>query len=400
MFYNIIHNHLIKYPIPINIKYTWSFGSLAGIIFSVQLITGFLLSMHYDPNINAAFDSVEHIVRDIYGGYLLRYFHANGASMFFIVLYIHMARGLYYGSYVGKKGRYKLWASGVIIYLLVMATAFLGYVLPWGQMSYWGATVITNLMSVIPFVGHDVVEWLWGGFSVSNPTLNRFYSLHFGLPFAVAALIIIHLYLLHLVGSSNVLSVLSKRSKITFHPYATLKDVFSFFAFFILFSFFVFFSPDALGHPDNYIEANPMVTPPHIVPEWYFLPFYGILRSIPNKVAGVIAMFFSILILLVFPIFYMSNKKNFSNYYYIFSKFFFWFFVMTFFVLMWVGSKPPEDPYILVGQVFTFFYFIFFIIKVFIDYILWIFMKIHLLQFIILVIFLIMILSIEKGYMV
>jgi ubiquinol-cytochrome c reductase cytochrome b subunit len=278
----------------------WSFGSTAGLCLVMQIISGIFLAMHYTPHIDFAFSSVEHIMRDVNNGWLIRYVHANGASMFFIVIYCHIFRGLYYGSYMYPRSI--LWVSGVIIFLLMMATAFMGYVLPWGQMSFWGATVITNLFSAIPLVGFSIVEWLWGGFSVDNATLNRFYSLHYLMPFLIAALTLVHLTLLHQHGSNNPLGINTNVDTISFYPYFYVKDAFSFLILLTIFSFFVFFYPNALGHPDNYIPANPLVTPPHIVPEWYFLPFYAILRSIPDKLGGVVAMISAILALLLLPI--------------------------------------------------------------------------------------------------
>jgi len=285
---SIFTNHLIKYPTPININYAWSFGSLAGICLIIQILTGIFLAMHYTAHIDLAFSSVEHIMRDVNNGWLIRYAHANGASMFFIVVYCHIFRGLYYGSYIHP--RELLWCSGVLMFILMMATAFMGYVLPWGQMSFWGATVITSLFTAIPFIGSVIVDWLWGGFTVSNATLNRFFSLHFFLPFALAGLSLLHLALLHKDGSNNPLGVDSHVDKISFYPYFFVKDLFAFFSFLFFFFIFLFYFPNILGHPDNYIPADPMQTPPHIVPEWYFLPYYAILRSIPDKLGGVLAI--------------------------------------------------------------------------------------------------------------
>jgi quinol-cytochrome oxidoreductase complex cytochrome b subunit len=353
-----IDSHIINYPTPINLNYLWSFGSLAGFCLIIQIITGVFLAMHYTPHIDLAFNSVEHIMRDVNNGWLIRYLHANGASMFFIITYFHIFRGLYFGSYMFPRGL--LWCSGVIIFLLMMATAFLGYVLPWGMMSYWGATVITNLFSAIPYVGKSIVEWLWGGFSVDNATLNRFFSLHYLLPFLIAALAVIHLSLLHTAGSNNPLGINTNIDVITFYPYFYVKDLFAFLIFIFIFCFFVFFFPNTLGHPDNYIPANPLVTPAHIVPEWYFLPFYAILRSIPNKLGGVIAMVGAILVLLLLPIINFSEIRS-SKFRPIYS-FFYWFLVSDFILLGWIGQKPVEDPYILVGLYATIFYFIFFLI--------------------------------------
>jgi ubiquinol-cytochrome c reductase cytochrome b subunit len=338
----------------------WSFGSTAGICLVIQIITGIFLAMHYTPHIDYAFLSVEHIMTDVKNGWLIRYIHANGASMFFIVVYCHIFRGLYYGSYMYPRGR--LWASGVIIFLLMMATAFMGYVLPWGQMSFWGATVITNLFSAIPFVGHSIVEWLWGGFSVGNATLNRFYSLHYFTPFAIAGLVILHLSLLHKDGSNNPLGINTNVDNIPFYPYFYVKDLFAFFILAFVFSFFVFFYPNVLGHSDNYIPANPLSTPAHIVPEWYFLPFYAILRSIPDKLGGVVAMISAILVLLLLPIINTSNIRS-SKFRPIFALAY-WFLVSDFIILGWIGQKPVESPYIEIGMFATFFYFFFLLILV------------------------------------
>jgi ubiquinol-cytochrome c reductase cytochrome b subunit len=347
-------SHIIDYPTPINLNYLWSFGSAAGIALLIQIITGVFLTMHYTPNIDFAFKSVEHIMRDVNGGWIIRYFHANGASLFFVVVYCHIFRGLYFGSYLYPRNY--LWISGVIIFLLMMATAFIGYVLPWGQMSFWGATVITNLFSAIPVVGKTIVEWLWGGFSVNNATLNRFLSLHYLLPFIIASLALLHLSLLHKDGSNNPIGINKSVETIPFYPYFYVKDLFSFFIFLIFFSLFVFFSPNLLGHPDNYILANSLVTPPHIVPEWYFLPFYAILRSIPNKLGGVIAMISSIVILLFLPYINVSETRS-SKFKPLFS-FVYWFLVSDFLLLGWIGQKPVEDPYIEIGFFFTACYFI------------------------------------------
>jgi len=356
----ILDSHIINYPTPINLNYFWSFGSAAGICLGIQIITGIFLAMHYSSHIDLAFNSVEHIMRDVNNGWLLRYAHANGASMFFIVVYCHIFRGLYYGSYIFPRGR--LWATGVILFLLMMATAFMGYVLPWGQMSFWGATVITNLFSAIPFVGQNIVEWLWGGFSVGNPTLNRFFSLHYLLPFLIAGLTIIHLSLLHKEGSNNPLGINTNVDTVSFYPYFYVKDLFSFLIFLFIFSFFIFYYPNILGHPDNYIPANSLVTPPHIVPEWYFLPFYAILRSIPDKLGGVVAMISAILILLLLPIINTSEIRS-TKFRPIFG-FLYWFLVSDFLILGWIGQKPVESPYIEVGMIATVFYFLFLLILV------------------------------------
>jgi len=357
---SLVNMFLIDSPLPSNITYLWNFGSLLGLCLIVQVVTGIALAMHYNPSISLAFISVEHIMRDVNYGWLLRYFHANGASMFFICVYIHMARGIYYGSYT--KPRQFLWSVGVIIFLIMMGTAFIGYVLPWGQMSFWGATVITNMLSAIPWIGADLVQFVWGGFSVDNPTLNRFFSLHYLLPFVLMALSIIHLMALHEHGSNNPLGINSNVDKVPFHPYFTYKDLFGFFIFLIIFISLVFFYPDLLGHADNYIPANPLVTPPHIVPEWYFLPFYAILRSIPNKLGGVIAMVGAILILLILPYVHISNTR--SSSFRPFNKILFWFFVVDVLLLGWIGGQPVEDPYVFVGQIATIFYFSYFIILI------------------------------------
>ena len=352
---SFIDSHIINYPTPINLNYMWSFGSTAGICLVIQIVTGIFLAMHYTPHIDLAFNSVEHIMRDVNSGWLIRYLHANGASMFFIVVYCHIFRGLYYGSYMYPRG--KLWASGVIIFLLMMATAFMGYVLPWGQMSFWGATVITNLFSAIPFAGPTVVEWLWGGFSVDNATLNRFFSLHYLMPFVIAGLTLVHLSLLHTQGSNNPLGINTNVDTVPFYPYFYIKDLLAFFVLIAFFSFFVFFYPNLLGHSDNYIPANPLVTPPHIVPEWYFLPFYAILRSIPDKLGGVVAMVSAILVLLLLPIINTSEIRS-SKFRPIFAISY-WFLVSDFLLLGWIGQKPVESPYIEIGMIATLFYFTF-----------------------------------------
>jgi len=355
-----VDSHIIDYPTPINLNYMWSFGSAAGLCLVIQIITGIFLAMHYTPHVDVAFMSVEHIMRDVNNGWLIRYLHANGASMFFIVVYCHIFRGLYFGSYMYPRG--KLWSSGVIIFLLMMATGFMGYVLPWGQMSFWGATVITNLFSAIPLVGTSVVEWLWGGFSVDNATLNRFYSLHYLMPFVIAGLTIVHLSLLHEDGSNNPLGINTNLDTISFYPYFYVKDLLAFLCLLALLSFFVFFYPNALGHADNYIPANSLVTPPHIVPEWYFLPFYAILRSIPDKLGGVVAMISAILVLLLLPIINTSEIRS-SKFRPIFGIAY-WFLVSDFLLLGWIGQKPVEAPYIEIGMVATFFYFLFLLVLV------------------------------------
>ena len=353
-------SHLIHYPSPINLSYAWSFGSTAGICLVIQILTGVFLAMHYTPHIDLAFGSVEHIMRDVNNGWLIRYMHANGASMFFIVVYCHIFRGLYYGSYMHP--RQLLWCSGVIIFILMMGTAFMGYVLPWGQMSFWGATVITNLATAIPFVGNAIVTWLWGGFTVDNPTLNRFFSLHFLFPFLIAGMSLVHLALLHKDGSNNPLGVDTSVDKIPFYPYFFVKDLFAFFVFMFVFSFFVFYFPNSMGHPDNYIPANPLVTPAHIVPEWYFLPFYAILRSIPDKLGGVVAMGGALIILLLIPFTNTSEIRS-TTFRPIF-KIFFWIFVADFAILGWIGQMPVKSVFVLVGQIATVYYFLFFLVLI------------------------------------
>ena len=353
---SFVDSHIINYPTPINLNYMWSFGSTAGICLGIQILTGIFLAMHYSSHVDYAFSSVEHIMRDVNNGWLIRYLHANGASMFFIVTYCHIFRGLYFGSYMNPRG--PLWNSGVIIFLLMMGTGFMGYVLPWGQMSFWGATVITNLASAVPVIGGAIVEWLWGGFSVDNATLNRFFSLHYLLPFVIAGLVGVHLSLLHTAGSNNPLGINKNVDTVSFYPYFYVKDLLAFFVLIALFSFFVFFFPNYLGHADNYIPANPLVTPAHIVPEWYFLPFYAILRSIPDKLGGVVAMVAAILILLLLPVINTSEIRS-SKFRPIYSLAY-WFLVSDFLILGWIGQQPVETPYLEVGQIATAFYFIFF----------------------------------------
>lgn len=352
--------HLGEYRTPKNLSYFWNLGSIAGIALVIQMITGIFLAMHYTPETTIAFNSVEHIMRDVNYGWLLRNIHAVGASMFFLAIYIHIMRGVYYGSY--KSPRELLWFLGVIIFLTTMATAFMGYVLPWGQMSFWGATVITNLFSAIPVVGESIVNWLWGGFSVDNPTLNRFFALHYLLPFIIVGLVALHLVALHQHGSNNPTGVEVKSTKdtIPFHPYYTIKDFLGFGVYFILFAYFIFFEPDYLNHPDNFIPANPMVTPAHIVPEWYFLPFYAILRSIPNKLAGVVAMLSSILILFALPWLDKSPVKSLN--YRPLSRFFFWIFIADSLLLGYIGGQPAEGSLAMVGTFATFYYFTHFLL--------------------------------------
>lgn len=358
--FTMINHSLREYPTPRNLNYWWSFGSIAGICLVVQIITGILLAMHYTPQTGLAFDSVEHIMRDVNYGWLMRYVHAVGASMFFVVVYIHTFRGLYFGSY--KTPRELLWWLGLVILLLMMATAFMGYVLPWGQMSFWGATVITNLFSAFPGVGESIVTWLWGGFSVDNPTLNRFFALHYLLPFLIVGVVGLHLVALHQHGSNNPLGIDAKgpQDKIPFHPYYTVKDCFGFSVFFMVFAWFVFFSPNSLGHPDNYIPANPMVTPAHIVPEWYFLPFYAILRSIPDKLIGVLAMFAAIIVLFFLP--WLDSSKVRSATFRPMYKVAFWFILLDCVVLGYMGSQPPEGAFVIIARVATAYYFLHFLV--------------------------------------
>lgn len=356
----LLNSYIVDSPQPANISYLWNFGSLLGTCLVLQILTGIFLAMHYQPHVDFAFNSVEHIMRDVNNGWAVRYTHANVASFFFIFVYAHIARGLYYGSY--KSPRVLVWTIGVIILILMMGTAFLGYVLPYGQMSLWGATVITNLLSAVPVFGQDLVELIWGGFSVSNATLNRFFSLHYLLPFLLAALAVGHLLALHTHGSNNPNGVGSNSDRYAMHPYFTFKDLVTIFFFFLVLSIIVFYYPNLLGHSDNYIPANPMQTPASIVPEWYLLPFYAILRSIPNKLLGVIAMFGSLLILLILP--YADLSRIRGNQFRPAMKLFFWFFVVNFVILMWIGSQHPNSPYVEIGQVATAFYFVWFIVIV------------------------------------
>ena len=345
----------VTYPTPKNLNYWWTFGGILSFMLVAQIITGVVLVMHYTPHVDLAFLSIESIMRDVNYGWLLRYLHANGASMFFVAVYIHMFRGMYYGSY--KEPREILWILGVIIYLLMMATGFLGYTLPWGQMSFWGATVITNFFSAFPIVGEPIVTWLWGGYGVGNPTLQRFFSLHYLLPFVIAGVVVLHIWALHVVGQNNPTGVEPKTVKDTvpFSPYATVKDGFFMAVFCIVFAWFAFYIPNYLGHPDNYVQANPGVTPAHIVPEWYYLPFYAILRSIPDKLAGVCALFGSIILLAFLP--WLDTSKVKSARYRPLYRQFFWIFVATTLVLGWLGAKPAEGGYVIASRVLTFWYF-------------------------------------------
>ncbi len=357
----MVNSYLIDSPQPSNLSYLWNFGSLLAFCLVIQIITGVTLAMHYNPSVLEAFNSVEHIMRDVNNGWLIRYLHSNTASAFFFLVYLHIGRGLYYGSY--RSPRTLTWVIGTIIFVTMMATGFLGYVLPYGQMSLWGATVITNLMSAIPWIGQDIVEFIWGGFSVNNATLNRFFSLHFVLPFVLAALALMHLIVLHdTVGSGNPLGVSGNYDRIPFSPYYIFKDLITIFLFIIILSVFVFFMPNVLGDSENYVMANPMQTPPAIVPEWYLLPFYAILRSIPNKLLGVIAMFSAIFILLIMPFSDLSRSRGIQ--FKPLSKIVFYIFVANFLVLMQLGAKHVESPFIEFGQISTILYFSYFLIVV------------------------------------
>jgi ubiquinol-cytochrome c reductase cytochrome b subunit len=360
-FLKLVNAYVIDAPVPSNISYLWNFGSLLGLCLVIQIVTGVTLAMHYNPSVLEAFNSVEHIMRDVNNGWLIRYLHSNTASAFFFLVYLHIGRGLYYGSY--RSPRTLTWVIGTIIFLLMMATGFLGYVLPYGQMSLWGATVITNLMSAIPWVGQDIVEFLWGGFSVNNATLNRFFALHFVLPFILVALVLMHLIALHdSAGANNPLGISANYDRISFAPYYLFKDLITVFLFFIVLSVFVFFMPNALGDSDNYIMANPMQTPPAIVPEWYLLPFYAILRSIPNKLLGVLAMFSAILILLAMPYTDLSRSRGIQ--FRPLSKIAFFTFIANFLILAQLGAKHVESPFIEFGQISTIIYFAHFLIIV------------------------------------
>ena len=357
----LVNSYLIDASQPSNISYLWNFGSLLLVCLVIQIITGVTLAMHYSPNVLEAFNSIEHIMRDVNNGWLVRYLHSNTASAFFFLVYLHIGRGMYYGSY--RAPRTLVWAIGTVIFILMMATAFLGYVLPYGQMSLWGATVITNLISAIPWIGQDIVEFIWGGFSVNNATLNRFFALHFVLPFILVALVLMHLIALHdTAGSSNPLGISGNYDRITFAPYYLFKDLITIFIFIFVLSSFVFFAPNVLGDSDNYIMANPMQTPPAIVPEWYLLPFYAILRSIPNKLLGVIAMFSAILAIMLLPITDLGRSKGLQ--FRPLSKIGFWIFVINLLILMKLGACHVESPFIELGQLSTVLYFSYFILIV------------------------------------
>jgi ubiquinol-cytochrome c reductase cytochrome b subunit len=358
--FSMMNETMVDYPAPKNLNYWWNFGSLAGLALVVMIVTGIVLAMQYTAHVDLAFNSVERIMRDVNGGWLIRYIHMNMASFFFIAVFIHIFRGLYYGSY--KSPREILWILGVVILLLMMATAFMGYVLPWGQMSFWGATVITNLFSAFPLIGESIVSWLWGGFSVDNPTLNRFFALHYLLPFVIVGVVVMHLWALHRFGSNNPLGIEAKgpQDKIPFHPYYTVKDAFGVGVFLLIFSGFLFFAPNYMGHPDNYIPANPLVTPAHIVPEWYFLPFYAILRSIPDKLLGVLAMFASIGVLFILP--WLDRSPVRSARFRPLYKWFFWVFLADCLLLGWVGQEAAEGIPLILGRLGTAYYFIHFFV--------------------------------------
>jgi ubiquinol-cytochrome c reductase cytochrome b/c1 subunit len=356
----LIHSSFVVYPTPRNLNYWWTFGGILAFMLAVQIVTGIVLAMHYTPHVDYAFNSVQHFKRDVPYGWLLQPLHANGASMFFLAAYIHAFRGMYYGSY--KEPREVLWILGVILLLLMIMTGFMGYVLPWGQMSFWAATVITNLFSAIPGVGESIVTWLWGGYAVGNPTLNRFYSLHYLLPFVIVGVVVLHVWALHVAGQNNPTGVepQSDKDTVAFTPYATIKDSFGLALFLIVLAWFVFYIPDYLGHPDNYVPANPAVTPTHIVPEWYYLPFYAILRAIPSKLGGVIALAASIVILAFLP--WLDTSRVRSGRYRPLYRMFFWIFVLVCIGLGWLGSKPAEGGYVFAARVLTAYYFIHFLI--------------------------------------
>nr|AFO85239.1 cytochrome b [Donacobius atricapilla] len=349
--FKIINDSLIDLPTPSNISTWWNFGSLLGICLITQIVTGLLLAMHYTADTSLAFASVAHTCRNVQFGWLIRNLHANGASFFFICIYFHIGRGFYYGSYLNKE----TWNVGVILLLLLMATAFVGYVLPWGQMSFWGATVLTNLFSAIPYIGQTLVEWAWGGFSVDNPTLTRFFALHFLLPFVIAGVTLVHLTLLHETGSNNPLGIPSDCDKIPFHPYYSVKDILGFVLMLALLASMALFSPNLLGDPENFTPANPLATPPHIKPEWYFLFAYAILRSIPNKLGGVLALAASVLVLFLMPLLHTSKLRSMT--FRPLSQILFWTLVANLLVLTWVGSQPVEHPFIIIGQLASLSYF-------------------------------------------
>nr|ACJ43647.1 cytochrome b [Euproctus montanus] len=354
----IMNNSFVDLPTPSNISYWWNFGSLLGICLITQILTGLFLAMHYTADTQSAFSSVAHICRDVNQGWLVRNIHANGASFFFICIYLHIGRGLYYGSYLFKE----TWNIGVILLFLVMATAFVGYVLPWGQMSFWGATVITNLLSAIPYMGDSLVQWIWGGFSVDKATLTRFFAFHFLFPFLIAGISIIHLLFLHQTGSNNPTGISSNPDKIPFHPYFSYKDILGFLLMLLILVLISLITPNLLGDPENFTPANPLTTPPHIQPEWYFLFAYAILRSIPNKLGGVVALLLSIMILMVFPMLHTSKQRSLT--FRPSSKTLFWFLVANTLILTWIGGKPVEPPFIEIGQIASVFYFALFILMI------------------------------------
>ncbi|MEM9223339.1 MAG: cytochrome b N-terminal domain-containing protein [Pseudomonadota bacterium] len=358
--FSLANEQAIDFPTPKNLNYMWTFGAILTFMLITMIVSGITLAMHYAANTEIAFDRVEHIMRNVNYGWMIRYIHAVGASMFFIAVYLHIARGLYYGSY--KAPREILWMLGVIILILMMATAFMGYVLPWGQMSFWGATVITNLFSALPLIGPPIVEWLWGGFAVDNATLNRFFALHYLLPFMIAGVVVLHIWALHVVGNNNPagVSIKSKKDTVPFHPYITIKDIFALLVFCLLYAYFVFYIPNYLGHPDNYIQADPLVTPAHIVPEWYLLPFYAILRAVPSKLGGVLLMFGALLVLFIVP--WLDTSKVRSAAYRPLYRIAFWLFVVTCIILGWLGAQAAEGIYVLLARVFTLYYFGFFLV--------------------------------------
>ena len=352
--------NLLSFPTPKNLNYFYTFGFILTMCLVTQIITGIVLAMHYTPSTLLAFDSIEHIMRDVNYGWLIRYIHSNGASMFFLAVFIHMFRGLYYGSY--KEPREIIWILGVVIFLLMIITAFMGYVLPWGQMSFWGATVITNLVGTIPVIGEPILTLLLGGFSVDNPTLNRFFSLHYLLPFVIFGVVILHIWALHVTGNNNPtgIEVKDEKDTISFHPYYTVKDLFAYVVFLLMFCYFIFYNPNILGHPDNYIEADPMLTPAHIVPEWYLLPFYAILRAVPDKLFGVILMFGSIVVLFFLP--WLDTMKVKSARYRPLYKIFYLIFIISCLMLGYLGAKAPEGIYLFLSRVTTIYYFAFFLL--------------------------------------
>nr|BDQ44154.1 cytochrome b [Amynthas tamaensis] len=353
----IINSSLIDLPAPNNISIWWNYGSLLGLCLVIQIATGLFLSMHYSPNIEMAFSSVAHISRDVNYGWLLRSIHANGASMFFLFIYLHAGRGLYYGSF----NLHETWNLGVILFILTMATAFTGYVLPWGQMSFWGATVITNLFSAMPYIGKSLVEWIWGGFAVDNATLNRFFSFHFILPFIIIGTTVLHIMFLHQTGSNNPIGINADSERIPFHSYYSIKDALGYMIAIMGLSCMVLFEPNLFTDPENFLMSNPLVTPIHIKPEWYFLWMYAILRSIPNKLGGVLALFAAIVVMFILPLTTMNNKRSLS--FYPMNQFLFWILVTAWAVLTWIGGRPVEDPYITIGQTFTSLYFLYFILN-------------------------------------